>query len=120
MLSVMFDDQKAREWVDGAELRESQRSGVKRPKARETLAKEWGVSFWTLTNLLRKRTKGLRGETRDRIYAGVLLEMQQEINRLNHEFEMARQAGARLSDDEVLEISTALAQARALLKSDAQ
>ena len=120
MLEAVFDDRKAREWVDEAEARESYRSGIKRPHARAELARRWKVGFWTLTNFRRGRLKDLRGTMRDRIRAGVIREIEQEISRLTHDLELARRSGARLSDNEIFEISAALETARSLMNGGAK
>lgn len=101
--------------VDAAELRTASRDGVKRPVARAALARQWGVSFWTLTNFRRGRLKDLRGVMHDRVKAGVVAGIETEIRKLEHELNMVRQGGASLSDAKILQASVALEQARKFL-----
>jgi hypothetical protein len=110
------ENQTIREWVDAAERREAARLGVKRPFARAWLARNWGVSFSTLTNFRRGRLKDLRSATRDRIQVGIIHGIEHEIQRLEHELVVVRQCGPRLSETQISQASAALEQARGFLK----
>jgi hypothetical protein len=115
MTGAAVDDRTLRELAGKAELHAAARHGVKRPFARAYLAREWGVSFWTLTNFRRGRLKDLRVATRDRIQLGVIRGIENEIQRLEHELVMARQCGAGLSNTKISQAAAALEQARAFL-----
>lgn len=102
--------------VDAAELRTASRDGVKRPVARAALARQWGVSFWTLTNFRRGRLKELRGAIHDRIKVGIMHGIESEIQRLEHELLLVRESGSTLPETNILQAESALEQARAFLK----
>lgn len=102
--------------VDAAEFRTASRDGVKRPVARAGLARQWGVSFWTLTNFRRGRLKELHGVVYDRVKAGVMQCIEVEIRRLEHEIVLVRKCGSTLSEANILQAETALEQARTFLK----
>jgi ribosomal protein S2 len=72
----------------------------------------------TLYNLARNRLKRLDTELRDRLTAFAIRDLQQEIERLSHELEMARQMGAHPMSERVGEIETHLAKARALMSEN--
>lgn len=114
-LAVFESDDLRREWARRAEVHEGLRLNVKQPEARKSLARRWGVSFWTLTNWHRGRLKDLRSGIRDRIDQGILRELDLEIKRLSHELELARQCGARLSDDETTKVQASIEKLHSLL-----
>jgi hypothetical protein len=116
MITAVFDDERAREWVDQIEVREGVRAGLKRPDARASLARKWGVSFWTLTNWRRGRLKDLRGAIRDKIHAGIVHELKSEITRLSDDLSLALQCGASPDSDAIVEAKVALHRARELLQ----
>ncbi len=97
------------------ERRERSRlSGV--PTARRSLARKLRVGVGTVENLVRGRVKRVDAALRDRLRALLVTELESEIARLSHELEIARQAGAHPSSDEVAEAETYLARARAILR----
>ena len=104
-----------KKWVDEIEVREALRGNLKRPDARAQLARRWKISFWTLTNLRRGRLKNLSGEVRDKIWAGIIREYEQEISRITHELQIARQCGMAPCGDEMLALETAVAKANEIL-----
>ncbi len=104
--------------VDAAEARVAVRDGVKRPIARAMLAREWGVSFWSLTNFRRGRLKDLRIGMLDRIKAGIVRGIESEIRKLEHELKLVRQSGLSLSETKISQAFAALEQARDFLKKD--
>ena len=116
MITAVFDEKKAREWVDQIEVRECVRDGLNRPDARESLARRWGVSFWTLTNWRRGRLKGLSGTVRDKIHAGIVHELKREMTRLSDDLSLALQCGASPDSDAIVEAKVALHRARELLQ----
>jgi hypothetical protein len=84
-------------------------------EARRSLASKLQIGIGTFENLVRERVKACDGRIRDRLQALLVSELEAEIKRLTHELEIARQSGAPLNSDEVGEIETHLAKARALL-----
>jgi len=116
MVTAVFDDERARKWVEQAEVREGLRTGQNRPAARASLARKWGVSFWTLTNWRRGRLKDLRGAIRDKIQAGIVHELESEITRLTDDLFLALQGGASPDSDAIVQAEIALRRACELLK----
>ena len=104
--------------VDAAEFRTASRDGVKRPVARAVLARQWGVSFWTLTNFRRGRLKELRGAVYERIKTGIAQCIEGEIRRLEHELFLVRESGIELSETNIFKAEAALEQARTFLKGE--
>ncbi len=97
------------------ERRELQRGGT-RQIARRSLAGKLRIGSGTIENLIRGRVKGVDASIRDRLQALLIRELEQEIGRLQHELDIARQSGAPLNSDQVGEIETHISKARALLK----
>ena len=83
--------------------------------ARTRLAGKLRIGVGTLENLLRGRVKRIDAMVRDRLQALLVHELQQEIARLTHELELARQSGAHPACEHVGEVEAYLAKARALL-----
>lgn len=106
----------AREWATALETTERKRSGASIPNARRSVARRIGVAPGSLENLSRGRTKGVRAFLYERIRAAFIRECEQELKRLAHELEMARQAGLRVDGDEVGEIEAHFAAIKELLK----
>ncbi len=106
----------ARDWASALEEREQTRSGVSLPNARATVARRIGVAPGSLENLRRGRSKGVRAFLYEKIRAAFIRECEQEMARLAHELEMARQAGLRSDSVEIGEIKAHFAALRELLK----
>lgn len=83
--------------------------------ARETLARKIKVGAGTIERLVRGRIKRIDASIRDRLQALLVRELEGDITRLSHELEIARQAGSHLASDEISEVESHLAAARALL-----
>ncbi len=97
-------------------LEQRERTRVSSVKvARARLAHKLRVGVGTVENLVRGRVKRIDATIRDRLQALLVTELEQEILRLTHELEIARQCGAHLASQQVGEIETHLAKARALL-----
>lgn len=96
------------------ERRERSRVGS-RTHARRSLAAKLRVGVGTLENLVRGRVKRVDAAIRDRLQALLVRELEQEIARLTHELEIARQSGAHLASEQISEVETHLAKARATL-----
>lgn len=117
-MSATLTDDQIREWIVAAEKREMMRSGTKQPEARAALSNDLRVGYWTLTNLLRRRLKGLRGDVRDKIKAGIIHHLKDEMRRLERELFLVQQCGSNLSEAKILQAANALEQAHAFLKGD--
>lgn len=85
--------------------------------ARQNLARDLQVGVSTVEHLVRGRAKRIDAAIRDRLQALLVRELESEIVRLTHELEIARKGGAHLASEQVSEIETHLAKARALLKT---
>jgi chaperonin cofactor prefoldin len=88
--------------------------------ARQNLARKLQVGVSTVEHLVRGRAKIIDANIRDRLQALLVRELEQEIGRLTHDLEIARQTGAHLASDEISEVESHLAAARSLLKGNAQ
>jgi len=62
--------------------------------ARQSLANKLRIGIGTFENLVRGRVKRVDAAIRDRLQALLVRELEQEIARLTHELEIARQGGA--------------------------
>jgi hypothetical protein len=76
------------------------------------------VGYWSLTNIIRRRVKGLRGDLRDRIKAGIVRSLESEITRLETELAVVRHCNASLSEANILQAQACIEQARAFLKGE--
>lgn len=90
------------------------------PLARQNLARKLRVGVGTIEHLVRGRAKRIDASIRDRLQALLVRELEQEIARLTHELEIARQGGAHLASDEISEVQTLLAAASSLLNRSAR
>ena len=89
-VAAVFDDGEVRRWVRESEARESARTGVPLPMAREAVARKSGIPSGTLETIRRGRSKGVRAWVVDRLREFVVSELQAEIGRLSHDLEMVR------------------------------
>jgi len=105
-------------WARSLERTERNRLGSV-PQARRALARKLRVSVGTVENLIRDRVKRVDAAIRDRLQALVIRELEQEIARLQHELEMARQGGDHPASQHIGAIETHLAQAKALMRGEA-
>ena len=100
------------------ESRERHRTGNQQV-ARRSLAMKLRVGVGTIENLVRGRVKRIDATIRDKLQALLVKELEQEIARLWHELDIARQGGAHLASEQISEIETHLSQARAVLSQTA-
>ena len=114
----MSTDEQIREWIGAVEKREMARTGLNKPEARKALSRNLGLSYWSLVNIIRGRVKGLRGDLRDRIKAGIIRNIEGEITRLENELALVRHCNGNLSKANILGAEAALEQARAFLRKD--
>ncbi len=97
------------------ENRERSRVGTKE-NARRSLAAKLHVGISTIEHLVRGRAKRVDAALRDKLRALLVHEYEQEITRLQHELDIARQGGAHLASDQVSEVEAHLESAKAILK----
>jgi len=113
--ALFHDDDVRKSWAIRAERRVAASDNLKPRAARQTLARRWGLSFWTLTNWHSGRLKRMAGEVRDRIDAGIIRELEHQIQSLTHELELAIQSGSNAGSDKVLAIRSQIARLSELL-----
>lgn len=109
-------DLSARQWAAALEAMEKERTHVSVPVARRTVARRIGVAPGSLENLSRGRSKGVRVTIYEKIRAAFIRACEQEMARLQHEMELARQAGRGPHSGEIGEIQAHFAALRTLLK----
>jgi hypothetical protein len=114
----MLTDEQIRTWIKAAEKREIARTGLNKPEARKTLAHSLRIGYWSLVNVIRGRIKGLRGDLRDKIKAGIIRNLESEIARLENELHLVRQCNSGLDEANILQAEDCLEQARAFLKGE--
>ena len=94
------------------EDQEAKRLGIPVMSARSRVANRIGVAPGTLENLRRLRTKIVPNWLMNRIRAEFIAVLQSEIQRLEHEIQIARQTGADHRDNLLASAETQLAAAR--------
>jgi hypothetical protein len=86
------------------------------PEARRSIARKLRIGVGTFENLVRGRVKRVDAAIRDRLQALLVRELEDELARLSHELEMARQGGVHPASEHISAIETHLSQARALMQ----
>jgi hypothetical protein len=97
---------------------EARRLGIKTAEARARIAGRIGVSPGTLENIRRLRTKIVPNWLMNKVRAELVTVLQSEIQRLEHEVNIARQTGSDHRDDMLASAETQLAAARSILKGE--
>lgn len=115
MSEALASDEQAGRWLSLLESRERS-AGKSAPGARATVARRLGVLPGTLENISRGRTKGVRAWIFETLRAAVIRDLEGEIQKLEHELEVARLCASRLDEDEVFAAQAAIRNARRLLK----
>lgn len=106
--------EEARELAQRLERRKTAQ-GMSVDAARESLSRRIGIAPRTWKNLAGGRLKRLDAWLRDGLQALLIRELENEIARLTHELDLARQGGAHPASLDVGAIETHLAKAKALL-----
>jgi hypothetical protein len=96
-------------------VRRERQKGLSAEAARSWLATRLSVGVGTAGNLIRGRIKRVDETIRDRLRALLMRELEAEIARLTHELEILRCGGHHLASDEISEVETHLARAKAIL-----
>jgi hypothetical protein len=60
------------------------------------------VGYWSIVNIVRRRTKGIRSEVRDKVKAGIVRNIESEITRLENELAVVRHCRAGLSQANII------------------
>lgn len=95
----------------------ARRLGTSKAIARTSVAREVRVAPGTLENIRKQRTKGVRGWIAETIRGALLRELEAEMARLQHEYEVLVRTGADPRGDEVAEVQTFLMRARKSLEA---
>ncbi len=95
--------------------RKERERGSDADAARLWLAEKLKTGTGTVRNLIRGRVKRVDETIRDRLRALLMREIEAEIARLQHELEIHRQGGHHLASDEISEIESHLAAAKAIM-----
>jgi hypothetical protein len=85
--------------------------------ARKSLARDMKVAAGTLENVRKGRLKGVRLWVAEKIHGALIRELEREMARLTHEYQILVQCGAHRVDDEVSEVESLLARARQALEA---
>ena len=94
--------------------RERYRSHLDLPTAIKTVARRVGIAPGSLENLVRGRAKKVTLSVAEAIRAAVVSDLSAEIERLQHELDIARQSGVH--PVEAGKVEALLAEAKALLR----
>lgn len=117
-MNAMSDISTINRFAKSLEDAEARRLGIKTSDARTRLAGKLGVSPGTLENIRRLRTKVVPNWLMNRVRAELVATLQLEIQRLEHEINIARQTGADHRDDTLASAETQLAKAKAILEGE--
>lgn len=85
--------------------------------ARKAVARDTRLAPGTLENIRKQRTKGIRGWIGQTIRGALLRELEREMVRLQHEYQILMASGSDPRSDEVAEVQTYLARARQSLEA---
>lgn len=96
-------------------VRRERQRGMSAEASRAWLANKLSVGVGTASNLIRGRIKRVDETIRDRLRALLMRELEAEIQRLSHELEILRCGGHHLASDEISEVETHIARAKAIL-----
>lgn len=114
-MSASADVVTAERWTRVLEKAEARRLGVPEVEARKSLARKLKASPGTLENIRRLRTKLVPHWLMAKIRGEFIAALQSEIQRLEHEINIARQTGLDVRDDTLVAAETQLAKAREIL-----
>lgn len=110
-------DATARENLVRLETLRATRVGSSRAHARVGVARDLRLAPGTLENIRKKRTKGIRGWIAETIEAALLRELQREIARLTHEYQLLVAGGSSHRDSEMEQVAADLARVRDTLEA---
>jgi len=114
-MNAMSDVATVNEFARSLEKAEARRLGINEKKARARIAGRLGVAPGTLENLRRLRTKIVPNWLMNRVRSELVSVLQLEIQRLEHEVQLARQTGSGYRDDTLVPAEAHLAAVRQLL-----
>src|SRR5260370_30844504 len=97
------------------ERSEARRIGTTLTEARKRVARRLGVTASAFENFLYQRTKNVPNWLMNRVRAELISVLQLEVQNLEHEIQLHRQAGSDHSGDALVAAETQLAAARKIL-----
>jgi arginyl-tRNA synthetase len=93
------------------------RSQTSRKNARKAIARETQIAPGTLENIKNMRTKGVRMWVAQKLRDVLLRELQREMARLQHEYQILVASGSSHRDSEMEQVVADLARARKALEA---
>ena len=114
-MNALTDVETAQRYARQIEDREARALGVGAMQARKNTARRIGASPGFLENLRRGRIKSIPSYLMQKIREAMIDELQEEIRRCQHEIDLAKQTGARNSDDEILAAQAQVEAAKKIL-----
>ena len=94
----------ARDWASILEEKEARRLHLSRSEARTVVARKTGVPEGKLYSLRRNRIKDIGRTFLNRLGAGVIRELQQELARVEHDLQIINQIGVGVDNGETLSL----------------
>lgn len=116
-MNAMTDVEAVHRLARRLENTEAKSLGVKVAEARKIIARRLKTSPGTLENIRRMRTKVVPSWLMARIRAEFVSVLQNEILRLEHEINLARQIGLDHRDDDLQAAEAQVAAAKEILRS---
>jgi hypothetical protein len=116
-MNAMTDIEAVHRFATTLENAEAKRLGVRTAQARISLARRLRTSPGTLENIRRLRTKIVPAWLMARIRAEFVSVLQNEITRLEHEINLARQVGLDHRDDDLQAAEAQVAAAKEILRA---
>lgn len=114
-MNAFTDVELAQRFARQLEEGEAKAVGSSIQGARKRVAQRISASPGFLENLRRGRIKTIPSYLMQKIREAMIAELQNEIARCEHEINLARQTGARNSDDEILAAAAQVAAAKKIL-----
>jgi hypothetical protein len=115
-MRVVALDNSAQQWARTLERRERLRTGANAVDARKAVARRTGILPGTIENIVRGRTKGVRGWIIETLRSALIKEFENEIARLSHERDLVLAMGLRADAHQAEEMAVCLETAKELLK----
>jgi hypothetical protein len=118
MNSAVTDLETLNGMARSLERSEARRIGTTPTKVRKIIARRLGITKSSLENFLSRRTKVVPHWLMSCVRAELISVLQLEVQNLEHEIQLYRQAGADHSGSALVAIETQLATARQILREE--
>lgn len=118
MNSAVSDVETLNGMARSLERSEVRRLGTGLIQARKNISRRIGITTSALENFRYLRTKAVPNWLMGRVRAELLSVLQLEVQNLEHEIQLHRQAGSDHSGDALISAETQLAAARSILKGE--